>query len=300
MITVKANIGKQELLGKIGISTSKYYSWQSRYEEPNTHNGKTPKKHWILDWEKESIISYAKSHPNEGYRRLTYEMLDENIVAVSPSTTYRVLKRAGLLNIWNRTRKSTKGSGFVQPIVPHEHWHTDIKYVNYRGTFLFLISVIDGYSRYNLHHELRMNMQEYDVQLTIQRALEKYPNAKPRLISDNGSQYVSKDFAEFIKLAGLQHVKTSIAYPQANGKIERFHKTINEECLRRTSLIDLEDARKQIADFVDKYNTERLHSALYYLTPEDFLLGRVDEKINQRKIKLEAAKLNRFEVRNAG
>lgn len=173
-------------------------------------------------------------------------MLDENIVAVSPSTTYRMLKRAGLLNIWNRTGKSTKGTGFVQPTVPNEHWHTDIKYVNFKGTFLFLISVIDGYSRYIVHNELRMNMQEYDVQITIQRALEKFPGVKPRLISDNGSQYISKDFSEFIKLAGLQHVKTSIAYPQANGKIERYHKTINEECLRTTSLIDLDDAREQM------------------------------------------------------
>ena len=226
-------------------------------------------------------------------------MLDENIVAVSPSTTYRMLKRAGLLNIWNRTGKSTKGTGFVQPTVPNEHWHTDIKYVNFKGTFLFLISVIDGYSRYIVHNELRMNMQEYDVQITIQRALEKFPGVKPRLISDNGSQYISKDFSEFIKLAGLQHVKTTIAYPQANGKIERYHKTINEECLRTTSLIDLDDAREQIVAFVNKYNTERLHSALFYLTPEDLLLGRVHEKIIERNVKLEQAKLNRFEVRNA-
>ncbi|GBD90603.1 hypothetical protein BMS3Abin04_01320 [bacterium BMS3Abin04] len=56
----------------IGISGSKYHSWISRYDQPNNHNGKTPKKHWILNWEREAIINYAKSHPNEGYRRLTY------------------------------------------------------------------------------------------------------------------------------------------------------------------------------------------------------------------------------------
>jgi transposase InsO family protein len=297
-MVAKTNISQKQLLRQIGISSSKFYSWNNRYELPNNHNSTIPKKHWILDWEKEAIIKYAKSHPNEGYRRLTYMMIDDDIVAVSPSTTYRVLKQAGLLNIWNRTKKSTKGTGFVQPEFPHQHWHTDIKYVNFKGTFLFLISVIDGYSRYIVHHELRMNMQEYDVQLTIEKAIEKFPGVKPRLISDNGSQYISKDFAEFIKLAGLQHIRTSIAYPQANGKIEIFHKTLNNECLKTTSLIDLDDARKQIAAFIEKYNTERLHSALFYLTPEDFLLGRVDEKLNQRNIKLEQAKLNRYQVRN--
>ena len=299
LITAKTNISQKQLLSMLGVSASKYYSWRPRYKSPGNHNGSLPKKHWILDWERAAIISYAGTHPEEGYRRLTYMMLDDDIVAVSPSTTYRVLSQAGLLNIWNRSRKSTKGTGFVQPGKPHRHWHVDIKYVNFRGTFLFLISVIDGYSRYIVHHELRMNMQQYDVQLTIQRALEKHPNVKPRLISDNGSQFISRDFNEFIRLAGLQHVRTSIAYPQANGKIERFHKTINIECLKTTSMIDLEDARKQVAGYINKYNTERLHGSLFYLTPEDFLLDRIDEKLNKRNVKLNNAKLNRYEVRSA-
>src|SRR4030042_5193464 len=97
-------------------------------------------------------------------------------------------------------------------------------------------------------------MQEYDVQITIQRALEKYPFAKPRLITDNGSQFISKDFAEYLKLVGLQHIRTSVAYPQSNGKIERYHRTLHQECLQKNSFINLDDARNQIAHFVDYYN----------------------------------------------
>jgi len=298
MIKSKTNTPANKLIGMIGISSSKYYSWRDRFEQPNNHNGIIPKRHWILDWEREAILGYAQNNISEGYRRLTYMMIDDNIVAVSPSTTYRVLKTAGLLNKWNKLKKSSKGNGFIQPTAPHEHWHTDIKYVNFQGTFLFLISVIDGYSRFIVHHELRRSMQEFDVQITIQRALEKYPETKPRLISDNGSQYISKDFAEFIKHAGLQHIRTSVAYPQSNGKIERYHRTINRECLRVKSLVDLNDARKQVAEFVEFYNSKRLHSSLFYLTPEDFLLNRIDEKINERNIKLQTAKINRFEVKN--
>jgi putative transposase len=298
MMIVKTNTPVNKLLAMIGISSSKYYSWIDRHERPNNHNGIIPKKHWILDWERESIISYAQTHIGEGYRRMTYMMIDDNIVAISPSTTYRVLKTAGLLNRWNKVKKSIKGNGFDQPALPHQHWHTDIKYVNFRGTFLFLISVIDGYSRYIVHHELRTSMQEYDVQITIQRALEKYPLAKPRLITDNGSQFISKDFAEYLKLAGLQHIRTSIAYPQSNGKIERFHKTIHEECLMTKSLIDLDDARKQIAEFIEYYNTRRLHSSLFYLTPDDFLNDQINEKLQSRYIKLQLAKQARYEVKN--
>ena len=143
-----------------------------------------------------------------------------------------------------------------------------------------------------------MNMQEYDVEITVQRALEKYPWAKPRLITDNGSQFISKDFAEYLKQAGLQHIRTSIAYPQSNGKIERYHRTIHEECLMKKSLIDLDDARKQIAEFIEYYNTKRLHSSLFYLTPEDFLNERITEKLDERNTKLQLAKKARYEVKN--
>jgi len=298
MITAKVDTPLNKLLVMIGISSSKYYSWIDRHEQPKNHNGIIPKKHWILDWEREAIINYSLTHIGEGYRRLTYMMIDDNIAAVSPSTTYRVLKSAGLLNRWNKVKKSSKGNGFDQPILPHQHWHTDIKYVNFRGTFLFLISVIDGYSRYIINHELRTNMQEYDVQIVIQRALEKYPGVKPRIITDNGSQYISKDFAEYLKLVGLQHVRTSIAYPQSNGKIERYHRTIHEECLSTKSLINLDDARKQVADYIDYYNTKRLHSSLFYLTPDDFLNSRINKKLEERNTKLLLAKKARYEVKN--
>ena len=299
MITSKADISVKYLLSLIGIRASKYYSWNNRKGQVNKHNGHVPKENWLLDWEKEAIIEYAKSCSGEGYRRLTYLMLDEDIVAVSPSSTYRVLKAAGLLNRWNNVKRSSKGNGFEQPVVPHQHWHVDIKYVNFRGSFLFLISVIDGFSRYIVHHELRQNMQEFDVQLTIQRAVENYPGYKPRIISDNGSQFISKDFAAYLKFAGLQHIRTSVAYPQSNGKIERYHRTVNQECLMKSSLIDLEDARKQVASYIEFYNSKRLHSSLYFLTPEDFLFNRVEEKLKVREDKITKARLNRIEVRNA-
>lgn len=299
LITKKTEIKVKTLLKLIDINSSKYYSWSDREGMPNFHNGKIPKQNWLLLWEKNAIIDYARKHLGEGYRRLTYMMLDEDVVAVSPSSTYRVLKFAGLLNRWNETKTNSKGTGFIQPEAPHEHWHVDIKYVNYKGTFLFLISVIDGYSRYNVHHELRMNMQEFDVELTIQKAIEKYPASSPRIISDNGSQFISKDFALYLKFAGLQHIKTSIAYPQANGKIERYHRTAGEECLSRSSFINIEDARNQIAIYVEFYNTKRLHSSLNYLTPEDYMLGRVKEKLDVRENKLTEARKNRIEIRNA-
>lgn len=290
----------QKLIGMIGISSSKFYQWKDRLGLVNQHNAPLPKKHWLLKEEKEDIIAFALLNPNEGYRRLTYMMIDLNLVCCSPSSVYRVLKKAGMLNTWNKIKSTPKGSGYQQPTKPHQEWHTDIKYVNFRGTFLFLISVIDGYSRYIVHHELRTNMQEFDVQLTLQKARENHKEEKPRIISDNGSQFISKDFAQFIRSNELTHIRTSVRYPQSNGKIERFHRTIQQECISKSSLITMEDAQKQFKEFIEFYNKKRLHSSLYYLTPDDFLCGRVQERLELREEKLRKAELNRISKIAAG
>ena len=177
----------------IGISHSKYFNWSTRYGHANEHNAQVPRDHWLTAEEKQAIIGYAKERPLDGYRRLTFMMLDEDIVAVSPSSTYRVLKAAGLIGRGNAA-PSRKGTGFVQPLRPHEHWHTDISYVNICGTFYYLCAVLDGCSRFIVHWELRKQMKECDVEVILQRAREKYPEARPRLITDNVLPTVVKHY----------------------------------------------------------------------------------------------------------
>jgi transposase InsO family protein len=270
------------------------------------HNGKIPKTHWLTPEEIKAIEEFAKAHYSnndyflrDGYRRIAYKMMDLDIVAVHPSSVYRVLKKASLLNKWNTKKSKSKGAGFNQPNHPHRDWHVDIKYLNFRGTFLFLITVLDGYSRYVIHHEVRLSMTEYDVELTIQKARDKFPEASPRIITDNGPQFISNDFRKFIKEAEFDHIRTSIYYPQSNGKVERTHRTLNEECLRIKSPLSLDDIRAYIADYIDFYNAERLHSALNYLTPEDYLYGRVEEKLIERENKLIKAENRRAEYWNS-
>ena len=130
------------------------------------------------------------STPLEGYRRLTFMMLDEDIVAVSPSSTYRVLKAAGRLDRKNVT-PSKKGTGFVQPTKNYQEWHVDVSYINVGGSFYFLISVLDGFSRTIVHWELRETMKELDIELVIAKAIEKHPGVSPRIISDNGPQFIA-------------------------------------------------------------------------------------------------------------
>ena len=132
---------------------------------------------------------------------MTFMLLDATIVAVSPATVYRVLKQAGVLDRWNAT-PSRKGTGFVQPLRPHEHWHIDISYVNVAGTFYYLCSILDGATRFLVHRELRERMTTADAETVIQRPREQYPEERPRIISDNGPQFIARDFKQFIRLAG--------------------------------------------------------------------------------------------------
>jgi len=163
--------------------------------------------------------------PLEGYRRLAFMMINQEVVAASPSSVYRVLAGVGLLDRWHK-KPSKKGTGFIQPLRPHEHWHIDISYLNLGGTFYYLCSILDGASRAIVHWEIREQMTETDVECILARARERYPDERPRIISDNGPQFVAKDFKEFIRLTGMTHVRTAPYYPQSNGKIERWHKTL--------------------------------------------------------------------------
>ncbi|TWU02791.1 IS2 transposase TnpB [Stieleria varia] len=219
-------------------------------------------------------------------------MLDADIVAVSPSSVYRVLRDAGAMDRFNG-KKSKKGTGFKQPVRPHDHWHLDISYLNICGTFFFMCSVLDGCSRSIIHWEIREKMEETDVEIILQRARENHPDAKPRIITDNGPKFISRDFKEFIRIAGMTHGKTSPYYPQSNGKIERYHRTIKGDCIRESQIKTVDDARRIVKQYVQHYNEVRLHSAIGYVTPLTKLAGEEKAVFDSRDRKLEAARETR-------
>jgi transposase InsO family protein len=288
----RTELPQRKLLGWMELATSKFYQWRERYGQANEHNGLVPRDWWLSAEEQQAILAYHDRHPLEGYRRLAFMMLDDDVAAASPSTVYRVLKQAGRLDR-RAVAPSKKGTGFVQPLQAHQHWHIDVSYINLAGTFYFLCTVLDGFSRYIVHWELRETMKEQEVETIVQRALEKFPGVTPRIISDNGPQFIARDFKEFIRVTGMTHVRTSPFYPQSNGKLERWHGSLKQECIRPACPADVAEARQRIAAFVDHYNHARLHSALSYITPADKLNGLGDVIFAERDRKLEEARERR-------
>ena len=143
-------------------------------------------------------------------------------------------------------------------------------------------------------------MTEADVEIILQRARERYPDENPRIITDNGPQFIAKDFKEFIRVCGMTHVRTSPNYPQSNGKLERWHKSLKAECIRPKTPLSLEDGRRLVGMYVNHYNDVRLHSAIGYVVPKDKLEGREQEIFAERDSKLAQAREQRRKRRASG
>ena len=197
-----------------------------------------------------------------------------------------------------------KKKGFDQPKGVHEQWHIDFSYIKVAGEFYYFLGILDGYSRRMLAWRLCQNMEGINAQILVAQAKEQYPQAvRPRIISDNGSQFISKDFEELLALLEFGHTLTSANHPQSNGKLERFNRTLKSEHVRRTAYVNYQDACLRMAQWIAYYNSERLHSAIWYLTPNDIFYGRTAQRIAERKEKLHNAYIKRQEywrVRNAG
>lgn len=289
----KTAIPLKQLSNWAGLPYQKFLRWRKRLAEPPKPKV-VPMGSRLLPWEIKAIKDYYESHPGHGYRRLTWMMCDEGVVSTSPSSVYRVLKKAGLLRPVER-KESKKGKGFDQPKKPHEHWHTDFSHFEVGGRYYHFISVLDGYSRMILAWQLGERMERKDAELVMQKAKEAYPDANPRVISDRGKQFDGKDFKRFVEdIVEGYHVMTRAYYPQSNGKIERFHRTLKDDAYKQVPL-DKEDAERIIGDMIEHYNKERLHSAIGYITPLQCLNEEGDKIRMERKKKLGEAREKRKE-----
>ncbi len=284
-------IPRTKLLGWAEVGRSVYYGWRDRQGAGNRPGGVAPNPRAATAAEKAAVLAYARAHPGQGYRRLAYMMIDGDVACLSPSAVYGILKGGGLLGA--PPRPSSKGGGFKQPSAPHRHWHIDFTYLNLSGTFYFLCAVLDGHSRAILAWDISPTMTAGDAGLVLQRAHELHPEAKPRVINDNGKQFVGRESTTLLKLHGFGQATTSPYHPQSNGKIERFNGSLKNECIYPAAPLTAEDARRVVAAYVEHYNNGRLHSAIGYVPPAAVLEGRREAIHEGRDEKLAKARAAR-------
>ena len=293
----------ERILRSLGVMKSRYHAWRRRLSEDKLGDRRSRPAtdlDALLSEEKEAVKQYALAHPKDGYRRLTWQMVDEDVAFLSASSVYRVLSEADLLYRWKRSVHT--GTAPAKPTRPNERWHTDIMYLRVQDTWYFLVTVLDSYSRYVVHWNLLSSMAAWDVSLVVQEALElvrqNYPGAsetKPDVVTDNGAQFTSKDFKQLVRHFELEHIRIRTYHPESNGVLERFHRSTREE-IAEEDLVNLAQAREIIARWVKHYNEERLHAGLDYLQPVEYYRGDPEVRRNERKAKLTRARDERKRI----
>lgn len=286
------------LLDLYGINKSTYYSWFARVKKLKPRqDGKPLRVDSVTAEEEQKVLEFRKEQSSVGYRKLCWMMVDADVAYLTESTVYTVLSKHGMLKGWNRTdNQGTENEYRHKPKYVHHHWHTDIAYIKVRNVFYFLIMLLDGYSRYLLDWELMTDMTGKSVEMFIQRAKEKYPFAKPMLINDNGSQFISHDFKRLVTALDIQQVFTRRNHPQTNGKIERMNGTVKQEAIRPNSPVSYGQTWDVLNAYSYEYNHQRLHAGINFLRPSDMFFGRGKTILNERKLKLTQGRIMRVET----
>jgi putative transposase len=273
------------------IPAASYYRWR-RVEAWQRLRPRSPTGsiYELLDSERQTIIDYALKHPQVRHRELAWRMLDEGVCGVSSSSVYRVLREADLVCRWKPQAK-VKGSGReARPCQPDEKWQTDIKYVRVAERNYYLLSFMDVYSRYIVHHELLTCMDGLSVSTEAAAAIETLDSdTRPDIQSDHGSGFIAGEFAETLSESRVTHTKIRPHTPTDNAEIERYHRTIGDQ-IDEHDLEDYTQAKSVIARIITEYNDVRLHSALMFLRPVDYYRGNPEALLAERRRKLSTAR----------
>lgn len=293
--------GKRQALMTLGISKSSYYRW--RQGQPDSKNRKRP---WnrIIPNEEDKILTVARESPELSSRQLSAWITDNEGFAVSESTVYRLLRREGLVKR-QETQLVAAKEYHTKTTRPHQMWATDASYFRVVGWgYYYLVTVMDDYSRFILAWKLQKDMSANSLIEVIQEAVDatgmtEVPvENRTKLLSDNGSGYVSRAFRDYLHLVGIGHILAAPFHPQTNGKVERYQQSLKREVnqipYEAPSQLD-----KAIADFVDYYNYRRYHKALGDVAPADVLYGR-REQILQRRKEVRIQTINRRRNYNRG
>lgn len=282
----------RQTLRALDIRSASYYRWRRKaaWQKPRSRSP-SGSMYELLPSEREAIIAYALRHPEIRHRELAWNMLDEGVCAVSASSVYRVLREAQLVCRWKPDPK-VKGTGRDEdkPSRPDQKWQTDIKYIRVGAKNYYLLSFMDVYSRYIVHHELLTWMDGQSVSVEAAAAIATLPSGvRPDIQSDHGSGFIAREFAETLAESGVTHTKIRPHTPTDNAEIERYHRTIGER-IDSEALQNLTDAKGEISRVIESYNNTRLHSALSFLRPVDYYRGDPEALLAHRRRKLITAR----------
>ena len=285
---------KRKLLAQLQVPKSTYYRWRARERQGkqncSVQSTRIPWNRLSLP-EEAAVLAAARESPEWSSWQLATWITDHESLSVGESTVYRILKKEGLVK--PPVMQLLAGKEYQRKTTgPHQMWATDASYFRVSGWgYYYMVTVMDDYSRSILAWKLQVDMTADSLIEVVQVAVDitgmtEVPlEDRTRLLSDNGSGYVSRAFRDYLSLVGIRHIRAAPYHPQTNGKLERYHQSIKQEVnqVPYEAPSDLEEA---ISGFVDYYNNRRYHKALGNVTPDDVLHERREEiLITRREVK---------------
>ena len=288
-----SDLGVTRTLRQLKINKSTFYNWYNEYLR-NGYDGLARKKvnrqtSWnqISDADRDKVVEIALEKPELSSRELAWYITDNYKYYISESSVYRILKANGLITVPAFRIMSASDSFYDKTTAINQMWQTDFTYFKILGWgWYYLSTILDDYSRYIIHWELGSTMKADDVMQTVETAKQltglDESNA-PKLLSDNGSAYISKDLAEYLGDKNIRHVRGRPLHPQTQGKIERYHRSM-KNIVKLDNYFSPGQLKVKMTEFVNYYNNERYHESLQNLTPADVYFGRAERRLKHRKI----------------
>lgn len=285
-----SDLGVTDTLKELGINKSTFYNWYKNYQEKGMEGlssaGRTPGT-WnkIPQPVRNKVVETALKYTDLSSRELAWHITDKQQYFISESSVYRILKERGLITAPAHIVLSASDSFKDKTTRINQMWQTDFTYFKVIGWgWYYLSSILDDYSRYIIAWELCEGMKAPDVAHTLEKAIAHAgidPKHMPRLLSDNGSCYISHDLKDYLSLIGMQHVHGKPNHPQTQGKIERYHRSM-KNVVKLDNYYSPEELKESIGQFIHYYNHQRYHEAIDNLIPADVYLGRSEKILKQR------------------
>jgi putative transposase len=305
-----SHLSARQTLAKLGIPRTTFYRWYNRYlqrgEAGLRDQSPKPKHVWnrIPDEVRAKVVKLALKETELSPRELAVTFTDTEKYFISEASVYRVLKAHDLITSPAFIVIKAASEFKDKTTAINQLWQTDFTYLKVIGWgWFYLSTILDDYSRYIIAWKLCTNMKAEDVTDTLDLALQAsgcdqvHVLHKPRLLSDNGSSYVSGELAEWLACKGMDHVRGAPYHPQTQGKIERWHQTLKNRILLENYFLP-GDLKHQIEAFVEHYNHQRYHESLNNVTPADVYFGRSQAILNQReRIKQKTLETRRLQHR---
>jgi transposase InsO family protein len=290
-----SNLSVRKTLRQIDISRSTFYEWYKRYQK-HGYDGlapkhRSPQQFWnaIPEWEKQRVVEVAREYPEKSCREVAFHITDKEGYFISESSVYRILKAHNLVTSPVYTVISAKDQFEHPTIRVNELWQTDFTYLKVVDWgWYYLLTVLDDYSRYIIAWNLCKSMKAEDVKKILEMAIVKtgvkhvHVYHRPRLLSDNGSCFISMELKDYLSQYDMKHIRTRTYHPMTQGKIERYHRSMKNLILLDNYYSPTE-LEARISEWVDHYNNHRYHEAIDNVTPGDRFFGRAKEILEQRQ-----------------